>query len=237
MDPVLLNVFGLEIRWYGLLMVIAFICGYYILLKIRDDVSKELIEEYVFYMILGLIIGARVGEVLFYEPTYYFSNPIKIFYIWEGGLASHGALIGGIIANYLFCKKYKFSFYKMADKAVIPIAIGAVFVRIGNFINNEIIGRISDFIFSIDINGEKRHPSQLYESLKNLLIFGILLFLNKKKRRDGFIFWMFILLFGIFRFIVEFWKEGGLYFGLTNGQWLSIPVTLIGLFFMRKIYK
>jgi len=125
----------------------------------------------------------------------------------------------------------------MADKAVIPIAIGAVFVRIGNFINNEIIGRISDFIFSIDINGEKRHPSQLYESLKNLLIFGILLFLNKKKRRDGFIFWMFILLFGIFRFIVEFWKEGGLYFGLTNGQWLSIPVTLIGLFFMRKIYK
>ena len=235
MDPVLVNIFGLEIRWYGLLMMLGFIFGYFILLKIRGDVSKVKIEEYLLYMLVGIILGARLGEIILYEPLYYLSNPLKIFYVWEGGLASHGALIGGILANYLFCKKNNYSFYKMADKAVIPIAFGAMFVRIGNFINAELWGRISNSVFSVNVNGEMRHPSQLYEAFKNLLIFGILLFLNRIKRKEGYMFWMFIFLFGVFRFIVEFWKDWSTYLGLTPGQWYSLPLILFGFFLYFSI--
>lgn len=234
MDPVLVKFLGLEVRWYGLLMVIGFLLGYFILLRIREDVSKAKIEEYLLYMLIGIILGARLGEILFYEPIYYFNNPIKIFYIWEGGLASHGALIGGVLANYLFCRKHKYSFYKMADKAVIPIALGAMFVRIGNFINGELWGRVTDSVFGVNVDGEMRHPSQLYEAFKNLLIFCILLVLNKTKHKEGYMFWMFIFLFGVFRFIVEFWKDWPAYGGLTQGQWFSIPLILLGIYFLKR---
>src|SRR3989344_2891848 len=133
-DPVLLNLGPFEIRYYGLLFALAFLIGYFIARKLAKefDVKEKRVEDFSFYAILAVVIGARLFEVLFYNPSYYFSNPMKILYVWEGGLASHGAVIGLIVLTYLFVKKYKLKFYKIADLFVIPISLGASFVRLGN---------------------------------------------------------------------------------------------------------
>ena len=144
-DPILLKVGIFEIRWYGLLYALAFLVGYFILLKLapRFNIKKEHIEDYIPWIIIADIVGARLFEVIFYDPVYYFSNPLKILAVWEGGLASHGAIIAIILATIYFCRKRKLSFYNFTDAVAIPVALGAAFIRLGNFINSELIGKIS----------------------------------------------------------------------------------------------
>lgn len=239
MNPALFKFGSLEIRYYGILFALSFLFGYFILKKLfkKSNLNEKLVDDYIFYIFLGVIIGARIFEVAFYEPFYYLNNPIKIFYIFQGGLSSHGAIAGSILANYLFCKKHKINFYKTADIAVIPFFLGASLIRIGNFINGEIVGRITNVPWAVKFSNYEglRHPSQIYESIKNLIIFTTLFVLSAKKQRPGYLFWLGLLLFSIFRFGVEFFKEYPLYYGLTIGQYLTIPLFILSLIMFKKI--
>jgi len=231
-DPVLLHLGPFEVRYYGVLFALGFLAGYFILRKLLPErgLKPGLAEDYLVWLIIGVVVGARLFEVLVYEPGYYFSNPAKIIAVWEGGLASHGAIIGGVLATWWFCRRRKIRFYDLADMAVIPVALGAMFVRIGNFINGELPGRMTDVPWAMEFPGYegKRHPSQLYEAAKNLLLFFVLWNLRKVRRLPrGYLFWSFVGLYSIFRFIVEFWKDWPLTYGLTIGQWLSIPLILL----------
>lgn len=233
-NPILLEFGPLQIRWYGVLMASAFLLGYFIIVRLgkKDGLSQDQLDEYLLYMFVGILGGARLGEILFYNPGYYFSNPMQMLYIWKGGLASHGAILGAIFTNWLFCRKHKIAFYRMADLAVIPVALGAMFIRIGNFTNGEIVGRISSVSWAMEFPGYDglRHPSQLYEAVKNLAIFGFLLQLRKYKLPQGILFWSFIGAFSLLRFGVEFFKEFQTLppsAVLTMGQWLSIPLLIL----------
>lgn len=230
-DPILLRLGPLEIRYYGVLFALGFLIGYFILRKLAPErnIKPDMIDDFLIWLIPGMVIGARLFEVLVYEPSYYFSNPAKIIAVWEGGLASHGGLLGGILVTWWFCRKHKIHFYDLADLGVIPGVLGAAFVRIGNFMNGEIVGRVSDVPWAMEFTGYegKRHPSQLYEAAKNVLLFVALW--NLRKVHDlprGFLFWSFIGGYSILRFVVEFWKDWPMHYGLTIGQWLSIPFIL-----------
>ncbi|MFO8016224.1 MAG: prolipoprotein diacylglyceryl transferase [Candidatus Woesearchaeota archaeon] len=246
MDPIAFTIGPLEIRWYGLLMALAFLCGYFILRKLArgSGIKEELTDTYFIYIFLGIIIGARLGEVLFYQPAYYLSDPVKIFYIWQGGLASHGAFIGGIIATFIFCRRHRISFYRIADIAVIPIALGSVFVRIGNFINGEIVGRVTDLPWAVrfeNYDSKLRHPAQIYEAVMNLAVFGILLAIRKsRKLPEGLLFWSFVLIYSFLRFFIEFFKEFQTLdssYALTMGQFLCMVFFLAAAIMMAAGYR
>lgn len=240
MNPILFNLSGFQIRWYGFLLALAFLIGYFILLRLGREkgIKKELIESLMIYLIAGIIIGARLFEVLFYDFSYYFNNPLKIFYVWEGGLASHGALIGSVLAVWIFSRRNKIGFYELADLVVIPVALGAVFVRIGNFINSELIGRLTDSRFGVDVNGEIRHPVQLYQAFTHFITFLSLLSLRKRFKK-GVLFWLFLLMFSVFRFFTEFYKDlpigyGLQLYGLNLAQYLSIIIFIISIIFLIR---
>ena len=241
-DPVILKIGSLEVRYYGVLFVIAFILGYYLVKKLAKEygIEEKHIEDLSTYILIAIIIGARLFEVLFYNPEYYFSQPLKIFYLWEGGLASHGAIIGGIIVVWIYSKRKKISFYKIADLFIIPISLGAAFIRIGNFINSELVGKITTTPWAVKFNNYDglRHPVQIYQSFYYLIIFLILLKLRKNKK-EGTLFWSFLLMEGIFRFLTEFFKDlpknyGLNYLGLNLAQYISIILIIIAL---PQVYK
>lgn len=240
LNPIAVKLGPLSVHWYGILMAAAFLCGYFILKKLVKERNIPVdVDSYLMYMIVGILGGARLGEILFYEPLYYLANPLKIFAVWEGGLASHGGMLGGIIAHWLFCKKNKIHFYELADVAVIPIALGAMFVRIGNFVNAEIIGRITNVPWAVKFPGADgfRHPSQLYEAAKNLLLFSVLWNMRHLKLPRGFLFWSFLGLYGVLRFFVEFFKDFELFsFGLTMGQLLSIPFIAVSGWMIWRVW-
>ncbi len=193
-NPVFLNIGSLQIRYYGLLYALAFLVGYLILRKLSEKfkIKKDYIDDYMPYIILADIIGARLFEVLFYNPNYYFANPLKIFAVWEGGLASHGAIIAIVLTTIYFCKKRNIKFYNFADLVVIPVALGAAFIRIGNFLNSELVGKITTLPFGVNFVGYEglRHPVQIYQAIGHILIFIVLLSMLKlKNRKEGTIFW------------------------------------------------
>ncbi|MBU0930114.1 MAG: prolipoprotein diacylglyceryl transferase [Nanoarchaeota archaeon] len=237
MDPIAFNLGPLTVRWYGILMFLGFVIGYFILKKLAKEknINEKLIDDYFFYILIGTIVGARLFEVLFYDPLYYLSNPIKIFYIWEGGLASHGAIIIDILITIWFCKKNKIKFYDLADIVVIPFALGAAFIRIGNFINQELIGKVTDSIFGYKFDNypDLRYPVQLFQSFTNFLLF-IILYLSRSLP-SGYIFWLFLFLYSIFRFVTEFFKDFPFLYDLTLAQYLSIPIFTISLYFLIKL--
>ncbi len=236
MDPIALQVGPLVIRWYGILMVLGFIIGYLLFKKIAREKNLKIdVDEFFFYVILVTIIGARLFHVFFYNFNYFSSNLIKIFYIWEGGLSSHGAIIGNILLIWIYSKKKKINFYDISDILVIPFALGAAFVRIGNFINQELVGKVTDSIFGYKFdNYEKlRHPVQLYQAFSNFLLFGILYFYRNLKR--GYVSWLFLLLYSIFRFFTEFYKDLPYLYGLSLAQYVSIIIFLISGWFLIKL--
>lgn len=238
MNPILFHIGPLEIRYYGILFALAFLIGYFILKKLAKEKSIEenLIDSYFIYLLIFMVIGARLFEVIFYEPLYYLADPIKIFYIWQGGLASHGAIIAAILVTYFFTKKHKMHFYDLADLVVIPCALGACFVRIGNFINGELVGKVTTLPTGIQFDNYEglRHPVQLYEAFTNLIIFATLYNLRKLKLKKGTLFWSFILIYSILRLIIDSFKDIPVFAGLTIAQWASILLILISVFFLIK---
>lgn len=237
---------GFSVRWYGLLFACAFIFGYIIMQKIfnKENIPIKVLDELTTYMVVSVIVGARLGHCLFYEPDYYLAHPLEILKIWEGGLASHGASIGILIGLYIFSRKNKKPFIWIMDRIGIVVALGGFFVRMGNLMNSEIFGDITSlpwgFVFKnyyvAEFATDPRHPTQLYEALSYFILFLITWWIYRKNDghpRPGFLFGIFlILLFGS-RFLIEFIKIPQVGFEeqmvLNMGQWLSIPFILGGV--------
>lgn len=246
-SPEIFHLGPVSVRWYGFLFAMAFVAGYFIMTWIfkKEGKPQSDLEQLSVYMIFGTVIGARLGHCLFYNPGYYLSNPIEIIKVWEGGLASHGAAIGILIALYLFSKKKKnYPMLWILDRIVIVVALAGSFIRLGNLFNSEIIGKPTDvswaFIFTA-VDDIPRHPAQLYESVAYFIIFLILIFIYSKgieKNKTGLLFGLFLLLVFTFRFFVEFVKENQSGFEetmiLNMGQILSIPFIIAGLIFISK---
>lgn len=256
-DPALFTIFGREIRWYGLLWVVGLIVAVYIVQKIftREDLLEKWFDSLFVYMIVGIIAGARLGHCLFYEPAYYLANPLEMLKVWEGGLASHGGVIGIIIAVWLYSRKVtKLSMLWTFDRVMVPTGFTAAMIRFGNLMNHEIYGGPTDqpwgfrFITNIHhwmqgaepIYSDPSHPTQIYEGVFYLLVFAITMFMYWKtnaKDRNGLILGVGILMIFLFRFFVEYVKnvqvESEITMrentGLILGQWLSIPFVIWGI--------
>ncbi len=241
-DPVLLKLAGFEIRYYGLILVLSLILAYFLLPYLakrkKINISKSQIENLLFYTAIAGLIGARLFIVFIYHPDYYLSNPLEIFKIWKGGVSFHGAFLFGLLAVYFFCKKHKLKFLEVIDIMMIPVALGFAFGRIGNFLNGELYGRITTVPWAVkfkDVEGF-RHPSQLYESAKNFLIFFTLLFLANKKTKPGFLLATFLVMYSTFRFFIEFVREPEIVVGfLTMGQFLCLIMFAAGVYLFYKI--
>jgi phosphatidylglycerol:prolipoprotein diacylglycerol transferase len=248
-SPEIINIGPITLRWYGLLFASGFLVGLFIVKKMfaAEKAPEAWLDKAFMHIVLGAVIGARLGHVFFYDWEFYSNNLSEIPKIWRGGLASHGGAIGIIIALWLFSKNVsKKSMLWILDKVVVPTALAGCFIRLGNLMNSEIVGSPSDvswaFIFT-QIDSVPRHPVQLYESLTYLLSFALLFGLywrTNAKEKPGFFFGLFLILIFGFRIIMENFKEsqGGFESALGNvmstGQWLSIPFVLIGLFFVLR---
>jgi len=241
-----LTIGPVALRYYGLMYAIGAILVYFIVKKLfqkhKIKVTNDQLIDLLTYGIAGVILGGRLGYVLFYNLTYFVHNPLKIFAVWDGGMAFHGGLLGVILTSLLFCKKNKCDFYALADLAIIPVFIALALGRIGNFINGELVGRITTVPWGMEFEGyeDNRHPSQLYEFGKNILIFLLLVFSLRFKLKKGSYFWGGIMLYGLFRFLVEFTRQPDIQIGFifqyfTMGQLLSLPMFLIGLRMIIKI--
>ncbi|MBW3129353.1 prolipoprotein diacylglyceryl transferase [Hymenobacter profundi] len=245
----------LALRWYGLLFMSGFVVGTFVLAHIykSEKVSPMWVDVITIYVLIGTIVGARLGHVLFYQPEI-LKDPLEVFKIWHGGLASHGATIGIILAVYLFSRNNKFDMLWTLDRIVIVVASGGALIRLGNLMNSEIVGRETDvpwaFIFLRDrehfVNGiaVPRHPTQIYESLFCVFLFFLLYFMwNRTKERTprGQLFGLFVVLLFTFRFFVEFLKVSQVDFEnnlpLDMGQILSIPMVAIGFWVLLRAGK
>jgi phosphatidylglycerol---prolipoprotein diacylglyceryl transferase len=241
-SPILFSWGPLEIRWYGLAFALGIALNYAILTWIfkREKYLEKHLDALVVYLFVGLVVGARLGHVLFYEPGFYLSNPMEILKIWRGGLASHGAAIGLLIAYTAFCKRHKVSFKKYLNAIVVPMPLTAAFVRIGNFFNSEIVGKPTDGSVGVEFRKLDeffpRHPAQLYEAALSLGVFVVLMYLYKtryKKMAPMYLMFLYLLLYFGGRFVTEFWKDlhGPLPTGfpLSMGQLLSLVPVLIAV--------
>ena len=265
-DPELFTLLGKEIRWYGLLWVIGLIVAIIIVQKIfeKERLPEKWFDSLFVHMMLGIVVGARLGHCLFYEPAYYLANPLEIFAIWEGGLASHGGVIGIIIAVWLYSKRVtKKSMLWTFDRVIVPTGFTAAAIRLGNLMNHEIYGGPTSqpwgfrFITNIGhwkagvaepIFSEPSHPTQIYEALIYLLVFAITMYLYWKtdaKNKQGLLIGIGMIIIFVSRFLIEFVKHVQVdseiamreSTGLILGQWLSIPFILWGLWLVWNAYR
>lgn len=252
LDPIALKIGPISIHWYGIAYVVALGVGMWILAKLNKKQkafkNSDQIFDYAFWLFLfGVIIGGRLGYVLFYNLPYYIKNPMKIFAIWEGGMSFFGGVIVAGIVTYFYCKKHKINFIKAGDIIVIPSALALVFTRIANFINSELVGRIIEnpkwHWLGVDFgDGVLRYPSQLFQALDSLVLFLILLFIHSRKPKKGTVLSCYLIFYGLFRFITEFWRApdpqiGFIWQYFTMGQILGLLMLLagiIGLILVRK---
>jgi len=248
-SPEIVQIGPLSLRWYGLLFALGFMLGLFMVRKMfaQEDALEEWLDKVFMYMVVGTVLGARLGHVFFYDWDYYSQHLIEIPQVWKGGLASHGAVIGIITALWLFSRNIsKKSIFWIMDKVAIPTALAGCFIRLGNLMNSEILGLPTDktwaFVFT-HVDDIARHPVQLYESCAYLITFVILFYTywyTNKKEKLGYIFGQFLFFIFGFRLILEQFKQsqGGFEsaFGnvLSTGQLLSIPLVLIGLYFMFR---
>jgi phosphatidylglycerol:prolipoprotein diacylglycerol transferase len=232
-DPVLFDLGFLEIRYYSLAYLFGLFLAYFLLKRAAEKgtikkLSKRNLEDLFFYLAVGLIAGARILYFVFYNPSVFWTDPLELFKLWHGGMSFHGGLIGSVIAMAVFSRKHGVRFYDIADLAVIPGAIALFLGRLLNFVNGELIGTPSDLPFCIKYRyfADCRHPSQIYEALKNLAIFFTLFSLRKRKLRPGTLFWLFVLMYGALRFLVTFFRDDPRLLGLSMGQYLSLAMVL-----------
>ena len=240
-DPVFLRIGPLELRWYGLMYILAFTAAYFLIRHAVETrgirLTRDDIGDLVFAVALGIILGGRIGYILFYNIGYYLENPLKLFAVWEGGMSFHGGFAGSLISGIIYCRKKKLNFLEIADVCFFTAPIGLMFGRIGNFINGELYGRVTDVPWGVIFPGGgflPRHPSQLYESFLEGPVTLVLLWLIWHARRPaGTVLWGFIALYGLFRTFVECFREpdqqigyiGGVF---SMGQILSIPMFIAG---------
>jgi phosphatidylglycerol:prolipoprotein diacylglycerol transferase len=240
-DPVFLRIGPVQLRWYGLMYMLGFIIGFFVLRRFAKyrklNISTDDLYDLLFYLILGVMIGGRLGYVLFYDLSSYIRAPLSIFAIWQGGMSFHGGFVGCVIAAYWITRKKGWNFWEIADLVCVAFPIGLGLGRIGNFINGELFGRPSTLPWAMvfpEGGSTPRHPSQLYEALlEGVVLFFILRWLYRKNFYRGTVFWALIAFYGLFRFLVEFVREPDAQLGLdlgpfTRGQELTFPMLVIG---------
>ena len=240
-DPVLFSIGPLAIHWYGLMYVVGF-AGAWLLARKRADrlgLTKDDVGDLIFYGALGVVLGGRLGYVLFYGWEALAADPLWVFKVWDGGMSFHGGLIGVLVASVLFARRHKLAFFQLTDfiAPLVPIGLGAG--RLGNFINQELPGRITDVPWAMDYpryGPQPRHPSALYEFLlEGVVLFFVLWFVSLKPRRRGLVSGLFLLLYGLFRFTVEFFRRPAPQLGfiafewMTMGQLLCLPMLIGGV--------
>jgi len=244
-DPVAISIGPIEIRWYALSYLAGFLIGLYVIKKFialypSKYITKSMCDDLLTWVIIGVIVGGRLGYVIFYNAEYYLENPFDAIKIWQGGMAFHGGLMGVITAMIAFAWKHKMPFFALADRVAVVTPIGLFFGRIANFINGELFGRPTDAPWGmVFVEGDvARHPSQLYQAMtEGIVLFVILIILQRSKYvRDhyGIISGMFLSAYAFMRFFVEYTRQpdaqiGFLTFGLSMGQLLCIPMFLAGL--------
>ncbi len=242
-DPIAFKIFFFEIRWYSLAYIFGIIFGWIYVKKslLKNDTSLgALFDDLVTYLIIGIIIGGRLGYVLIYNPGYYYENFLEIFMIWNGGMSFHGGLIGIFISTLVFSNKYNINKYLFLDLIAVAAPIGIFLGRIANFINSELVGKITNVPWAViftKVDNFSRHPSQLYEAfLEGIILFIILNYIFiKKKYKAGICSSAFCIFYGIFRIISEFFREPDMHIGriigpLSMGMILSLILILIGIF-------
>ncbi len=249
-DPVAIQIFTFEIRWYSLAYIAGILIGW-ILSKKFFILYKEInnkFDDYLTYVIIGIIIGGRLGYVLFYNFSYYSNNIIDIFKIWQGGMSFHGGLLGIIFTTIIFAKKNNHDSFKYLDIISIVSPVGIFFGRVSNFINSELYGKVSTLPWSVKfvkVDDFYRHPSQLYEAtFEGIILFIILIYFKKRGFLNfpGVISGIFLTFYSIFRFIIEFFRVpdyqlGYLIFNLTMGQIISLIFLIIGIYLIIKKYE
>lgn len=249
-NPVVMSLGFIDIRWYSLAYIFAFILGSVIIKRLNSGsyrlISDDKIDKFFIWAIIGVILGGRIGYVLFYQTNLFFTKPAYILEIWNGGMSFHGGLIGMILSIYLFSLKYKIQFFYLSDLVSLVAPIGLFLGRISNFINTELYGRVTDFPLAIIyplVDNNPRHPSQLYEAFfEGIILFLILLFYFSKKPKKyilGTISGLFLIFYSIFRFFIEYLREPDYHLGLifyyfSMGQLLCIPFLLAGLWIVAR---
>jgi len=249
-DPVAIQIFTLEIRWYSLAYIIGILFGWILSKKIfiSDLNLKNKFDDFIAFLILGIIIGGRLGYVFFYNFEYYFNNPADIFKIWQGGMSFHGGLIGVIMATIWFSKRNNQNAFDYLDIVSLVAPIGIFCGRLANFINSELYGIETNMPWAVkfvQIDNLFRHPSQLYEAIfEGIILFFILMYFRKKgfMKIPGFISGLFLIFYSIFRFLIEFFRApdeqlGYLFFSLTMGQIISFIFLMIGIYLIINKYE
>mgnify|MGYP001449674458 CR=1 FL=1 len=251
-DSVAFQILSLEIRWYSLAYIVGIILGWLYCKKklIKDQHILGLFDDFITYLIIGVIIGGRLGYILFYNLKYYLENPFEILMVWNGGMSFHGGLIGVIIVSKVFSNKHKVNQFIFLDLVAVSAPIGIFFGRIANFINSELIGRVTDLPWSVQfvlVDNLKRHPSQLYEAfLEGIILFFLLRYFFKKNylHSPGKISALFLIYYSFFRFFSEFYRSpdpqiGYLILNLTLGQLISVFFLITGtfLFYLKNNEK
>ena len=251
-DPVAFQILSLEIRWYSLAYIAGIVLGWVYCKNrlIRDQRILNLFDDFVAYLIMGIILGGRLGYALLYNPKYYLENPLEVLMVWNGRMSFHGGLIGVIIATLLFSNKHKVNHFIFLDLVSLSAPIGIFFGRITNFINSELIGRETDLPWSVQfilIDNIKRHPSQLYEAFfEGIILFFLLGYFFRKNylRNPGKIAALFLVFYSLFRFLAEFFRApdpqiGYLILNLTLGQLISVLFLIAGttLFYLKNNEK
>ena len=250
-DPVILSIGFIEIRWYSLAYILGFLLGIYIIKRLNliygNQYSNKNIDNFLIWAVLGVVIWVRTGYVIFYQFNEFLTNPFYLLKIWNGGMSFHGGLTGIIISTFIFAKIKGKSFFYLSDLVSIVAPIGLFVGRIATFINTELIGRPTDFYISIiypSIDNIPRHPSQIYEAfLEGIILFIILLiyfYRIKKYKIYGAISGLFLIFYSIFRFLIEYVREPDLHLGLflnfiSMGQILCIPFFIFGILIIQNV--
>ena len=248
-DPILLSIGFVEIRWYSLSYIFGLIIGFVIMKKLNNSrgklISYELLDNFFIWAVLGIILGGRIGYVLIYQHKIFLNNPFYLFEIWNGGMSFHGGLFGIIVSIYIFSRINNINFFYLSDLVSVVAPLGLFLGRIANFINTELIGRPTEFFISViypSVDSLPRHPSQLYEAFfEGIVLFIILFYISIKKinkKNHGLLSGLFLSLYAIFRFLIEFLREPdsnlGLFFNIFSmGQILSIPLLIFGIILIR----
>ncbi len=244
-DPVAFSLGPLSVRWYGLMYLVAFVQFIWLgrlRIKSRPSIlTVEQLDDLLFYGMLGVIVGGRLGQVIFYEPAYFLANPLEIFAVWKGGMSFHGGFLGVLIAMALWARKFDLNWLDLTDFIAPLVPLGLAAGRLGNFINGELWGRVTEaslpwaMVFPQSGDMAPRHPSQLYHiGLEGLALFIILWLYTARPRPRGAASGIFLIGYGTFRFVTEFFREPdhgifGQSYTISMGQWLSLPMILIGI--------
>ena len=235
-DPVFLDFGFLQIRYYGLVYVLAFFLVYYLLHKKREELNlkKNEVDSIIIWLFAGMIIGSRIVALVSQNYGFIFRDPLALFKIWEGGMSFFGGLIGVVLAGIYVFKKYNVNFYRIANLVVVPVSFVLILGRLANFVNQELVGKVTNVSWCFNFAGYIgcRHPYQLYSAFLHLILFIIVFAVYKFNKKNTF--WTFILGYGILRFVTEFFRDEPLVFGITLWQYLSIVMILISGYYLIK---